>query len=307
MFDNLINTAGRAIERAIEDAIIEAANEVMHGAAGEEKSGRRRNGCIRAWLQDFRQRPGGVHLVIGKQRSGKTALCYFLAQKTGKKPIYAITAAKEVLPGVEVIYTIDAIPERGVCVVDDASLFFDSLRSKGDGDSYKALRDAVIVSEKQDICFLINVHDSSLLNKAAFSQCKSIIFKEPNLMSLETERPAIGRITQHVQQGFNRIPKPNRPNYFFLFSSDCKGWGKAPLPAGWSQKISTSCRIVDAEFHEVKNDEKEAADNPEPETREKQHMKRRRENTKEDGDSFEEFKRREKSDTKDNQGNSSSR
>lgn len=230
--------------------------------------------------------------MIGKQRSGKTALCYFLAQKTGRKPVYAMTAATDVLMGVEIICDIDAIPAGGVCVIDDASLFFDSLRVKGDNNSYKGLRDAVIVSEKQDICFLINVHDSSLLNKAAFSQCKSIIFKEPNLMSLETERPAISKIIQHVQEGFNKISKSQRPNYFFLYSSDCRGWGKAPLPSGWSQKISTSCRITDAEFHDVKEKD------PEESFEEKQHRKRRIEEKKEDEESFEEFKRHEKREEK---------
>ncbi len=293
MFDKLINAAVRAIERAAEDAILEAAHYVMHGE-GEESRGRK--GCIRAWLRDFREHPGGVHLVIGKQRSGKTALCYFLAQKTGRKPIYAMTAATEVPIGVEVICDIDSIPGGGVCVIDDASLFFDSLRVKGDNNSYKGLRDAVIVSEKQDICFLINVHDSSLLNKAAFSQCKSIIFKEPNLMSLETERPAISKIMQHVAQGFNKISKSQRPNYFFLYSSDCRGWGKAPLPSGWSQKISTSCRVTDAEFHDVKDEES---------CEEKPSRKQRKQ--EDEAESFEEFKRREKGNTKGNQNNSSHR
>jgi hypothetical protein len=71
----------------------------------EEEAGsrmhRNNNGCPKKWFQRFRKDPGGIHLVIGKQRGGKTALCFFLAQATGREPIYAITAATEVLPGVE--------------------------------------------------------------------------------------------------------------------------------------------------------------------------------------------------------------
>lgn len=282
MFDKLINAAGRVIEGAVEDAILEAAHEVMHGSG--EGRGRRRKGCISAWLREYREHPGGLHLVIGRQRSGKTALCYYLAQQTGK-PIYAMTAASEVPPEVRVIYNIDVLPPGSICVVDDASLFFNSMRR--DGDAYMALRDAAIVSEKQDISFLINVHDSSLLNKTAMSQCKSIFFKEPNLMSTETERPGIRRMIEQVQQGFNKIPKTIRNSYFFLYSSDCKGWGKAPLPAGWSQKVSTSLAFVrDAEFEEI--DEVKGKE---------------KENQPMDGDTFEEFKRKhenEKGNTKDN-------
>lgn len=296
VFDRLISAVGRGIERAVEDAILDAVNGIDIG--DREK---RRKGCIRAWLGEFREHPGGVHLVIGKQRSGKTALCYFLAQKTGRKPIYAITAAREVPLGVEVTYDIDRVPPGSVCVVDDASLFFNSMRTKKTDDNYQLIRDLLIFSEKQDLCVLFNAHDTSLLNKTAFSQAKAIFFKEPNLMALDTERPGVRRILQHVQQGFNRIKKGQRESYFFLFSSDCKGWGKAPLPAGWSQKISTSCRITDAEFHDVEEED------PEESFEEKQHGKRRREEKKEGEESFEEFKRREKGDTKDNQDNSSSR
>jgi len=291
---SLLSVIGRGIGHATEKIVLDLIRNIGAGEEGDEK---RRKGCIRAWLNDFREHPGGVHLVIGKQRSGKTALCYFLAQKTGRKPIYAMTAATEVPIGVEVIFDIDSIPGGGVCVIDDASLFFDSLRVKGDNNSYKGLRDAVIVSEKQDICFLINVHDSSLLNKAAFSQCKSIIFKEPNLMSLETERPAISKIMQHVQEGFNKISKSQRPNYFFLYSSDCRGWGKAPLPSGWSQKISTSCRTIDAEFTEIDKKEESFGEKPPRKQRKKE----------DEAESFEEFKRHEKGYTKDNQNNRSSR
>lgn len=99
----------------------------------EEEAGsrmhRNNNGCPKKWFQRFRKDPGGIHLVIGKQRGGKTALCFFLAQATGREPIYAITAASEVLPDIEVIEDIMHVPKGGVCVVDDAQLFFNSMRT----------------------------------------------------------------------------------------------------------------------------------------------------------------------------------
>lgn len=314
VLDRLISAVGRGIERAVEDAILDAFNGIDTGE-------KRRKGCIRAWLNEFREHPGGVHLVIGKQRSGKTALCYFLAQKTGRKPIYAMTAAREVLPGVEVIYDIDVVPPGSVLVVDDASLFFNSMRTKKTDDNYQLLRDLLIFAEKQDLCVLFNAHDTSLLNKTAFSQAKAIIFKEPNLMALDTERPGIRKIMEHVQQGFNRIKKGQREEYFFLYSSDCRGWGKNPLPSGWSQKVSISCRIMDAEFRDIKEGEeregdiaksKEFMEFQEQKKEMKETSKREKElkefeewrKNRESGESFEEFKRNhEKGSSKDNQDN----
>lgn len=45
---------------------------------------RNNSGCSKKWFQRFKRDPGGIHLVIGKQRGGKTALCFFLAQATGR-------------------------------------------------------------------------------------------------------------------------------------------------------------------------------------------------------------------------------
>ena len=84
-------------------------------------------------VQRFRRDPSGTHLVIGKQRGGKSVLCFFLAQTTRMRPIYAITAAVEVLP--EVVEDILQVPRGDVCVIDDVQLFFNSMRT-GD-DSYR--------------------------------------------------------------------------------------------------------------------------------------------------------------------------
>jgi hypothetical protein len=72
-------------------------------------------GCSRKWFQRFRRDPSGIHPVIGKQRGGKSALCFFLAQATRRRSIYAITAADEVLPGVEVIDDILQVPRGCTC------------------------------------------------------------------------------------------------------------------------------------------------------------------------------------------------
>lgn len=126
-------------------------------------------------FQRFKRDPGGIHLVIGKQRGGKTALCFFLAQATGRKPIYAITVASEVLPEVEVIEDILQVPKGGVYVVDNARLFFNSMRTGG--DDYMKLRNLSSIIEKSDICLIFNAHSTSLLNKTSAESTKTLIFQ----------------------------------------------------------------------------------------------------------------------------------
>ncbi|MCL7476088.1 MAG: hypothetical protein M8352_08620 [ANME-2 cluster archaeon] len=120
-------------------------------------------GCSKKWFQRFRRDPSGIHLVIGKQRGGKSAMCFFLALATFRRPIYAITAADEVIPEVEVVEDIRQVPRGGVCVFDDAQLFFNSMRT-GD-DDYMKLRNLANIIEKSNICLIFNAHSTTLLNK----------------------------------------------------------------------------------------------------------------------------------------------
>lgn len=217
--------------------------------------------CLKYWLKNFKNNPAGVHLVIGKQRSGKTALCYVLAQLTGRQPIYIITTASELLSGTNPIGTIDQVPKSAVCIIDDASYFFASQKKSGD-TNFDILRELIIFAEKMDICFIFNTHDSTLLNKHVLGQCKSLIFKQPNLFGIETERKMVKVLLENIQKRFEQIPVPQRQHWFFLYSSDCKAWGKNALPQGWNNQVSTSIgNITDAEYKVIEDDKKDTKPN----------------------------------------------
>ncbi len=204
--------------------------------------------CLKAWMRSFKQNPAGAHLILGTQRSGKTALCYTLAQITGRQPIHIITTASKFLQSTKPVSTIDEVPKGAVCIVDDASYFYASQKRTGD-TNYDALRELIIFSEKEDICFLFNTHDTTLLNKQVLGQCKSMFFKQPNLFGIETERKTIRTLLENISKRFNQIPVPQREHWFYLYSGDCKAWGKNALPQGWSQQVSTSLgNITNAEY-----------------------------------------------------------
>ncbi len=216
--------------------------------------------CLKKWIRNFRSSPAGVHIIIGKQRSGKTALCYTLAQLTGRIPIYIITTASKFLSGAKPISTIDEVPRNSVCIVDDASYFYSSMKKAGDSN-YDALRELIIFAEKQNICFLFNTHDTTLLNKHVLGQCKSIFFKQPNLFGVETERKMIKVLLDNIQKQFNQIPVPQREKWFYLYSSDCKAWGKNSLPKDWSNQVSTSLGdVTDAKYEVIEDNDNKKPD-----------------------------------------------
>ena len=78
------------------------------------------------------------------------------------------------------------VPKSGVCVVDDAQLFFNSMRTGG--DDYMKLRNLSNIIEKSDICLILNAHSTTLLNKTPTESTKTLIFKELGFFGAETER-----------------------------------------------------------------------------------------------------------------------
>ncbi len=245
-----------------------------------------RRTCPKNWLKRFFKDPSGIHLVVGRQRAGKTALCFWLAQVTGRKPVYAITLSPDVLEGVKVIDDIMEVPDNGVVVIDDAQTFFDSIRQED--DDYMKLRHLSNIIEKRGICVLFNVHSTTLLNKTPVESTKTLIFKELNYFGAEAERGFVQKYAFIAEAMIKEIPITHRKEYtvFFDLPYDCFGIAKTPLPKGWNQKISTSCHhtVIDAEYNVINEDEPNSHKKPKPEPESNEPKKSRRGREQEDGD-----------------------
>jgi hypothetical protein len=74
-----------------------------------------------------------------------------------------------------VIEDILQVTKGGVCVVDNAQLFFNSMRTGG--DDYMKLRNLSSIIEKSDICLIFNAHSTTLLNKTPAESTKTLIFQ----------------------------------------------------------------------------------------------------------------------------------
>jgi len=168
-------------------------------------------------------------------------MIYRLNDHTGRLAVMASEEQEDIMH----------VPKGGVCVVDDAQLFFNSMRT--DGDDYMKLRNLSNVIEKSDICLILNAHSTTLLNKTPTESMKTLIFKELGFFGAETERGYVKPYAEIADAFFQWIPVPKRVKYTVLFDLPykCFGVAKTPLPKGWSKKVSTSCKIIDADFNEL--------------------------------------------------------
>jgi energy-coupling factor transporter ATP-binding protein EcfA2 len=213
------------------------------------------------FLEQLFRKPAGVHLIIGKIGSGKTALSLRLAEVfrdyTGNSvyvmnmPTYPDWVDDEVaeLKGVKFgsrvdvnFVTLDGRVLDGnnsILIIDDASTLFDSW-SRGEQNRY--LKYLMFIARHKNCAVIVNSQESASINKYIEGQARSIWIKEPSIMFEETERKLIAKLVREAKEYFDRVPAELRNQYAYVVTPDGKAFMKITLPRGWSEDISTNKR-----------------------------------------------------------------
>ena len=215
------------------------------------------------FLENIFTNPAGVHLIIGKIGSGKTALSLRLAEVfydyTGN-PIYVmnmpsypewVSGEVSELKGVKTGSRVDVhfiTPEgqtlegnNSILIIDDASTLFDSW-SRGEQNRY--LKYLMFISRHKNCAVIVNSQESASINKYIEGQAKSIWIKEPSLMFEETERKRLAKLISEAKMYFDRIPSELRNRYAYVVTHDGRALIKIRLPSGWSEEISRNKGLI---------------------------------------------------------------
>lgn len=207
------------------------------------------------FLSTWKKEPWGINLVVGKSGGGKTALCVRLSEFLNR-PTYAVNMLK--VPGWitpiaklhieedDVNYNCyfvfpngSSVPaDKGsTVIIDDAGNILES--NKMYTDANETIKKLAFIARHLDICFLINVQDSSSLNKQVTGQTRALFFKEPALFQMGTERDFISKIIEEkVKPFFDSLRKEERKLYTYVVHQDFRGVIKTGLAKGWNQSIS---------------------------------------------------------------------
>jgi|Deesub1362B_J571_1020462.scaffolds.fasta_scaffold02383_2 hypothetical protein len=219
------------------------------------------------FLEDIFRYPEGVHLVVGKIGSGKTALSLRLAEifrdYTGKHvyvmnmPVYpewtddVITELKSTKTGGKVdIFFVNEMGETlsgrdSILLVDDASTMYDSWTR---GEQNRWLRYLMFLARHKGCALILNSQDSASLNRHVEGQAKSIWIKEPSFMFEETERTRLAKLMKDAQAHYINLPKEERKCYVYAVTADGKVFMRVQLPTGWHEGISRNKGRGDFEF-----------------------------------------------------------
>jgi len=209
------------------------------------------------FLEPIFSNPAGVHLIIGKIGSGKTALSLRLAEifrdRTGN-PVYVMNMPRypswiegEIanLRGIEFNGKVDVVFElttggeisgnNTILIIDDASTLFDSWKRD---ERNRTLKYLMFIARHKDCAVIINSQEASSINKYIAGQAKSIWLKEPSILTEEVERRIVAKLAEEARDRFSIIPPEERSKYAYVATADGKALVKVSLPHGWDDSIS---------------------------------------------------------------------
>jgi len=170
----------------------------------------------------------GVVTIIGARNTGKTVAAIAAAEErqrhTRGGPIYFVNYPAQMAP--EHITAVPAAaleallaqaPIGATIIVDDASLLVNSKRAMtGRSIAFENLINTVA---HRGLLLITTVQETSDLNKAAL-RADMYLLKPPERMFLETERPRMRLIMEHVLQQFRQIPEEDWVRHIYAWVSE---------------------------------------------------------------------------------------
>ena len=99
-------------------------------------------------------------------------------------------------------------------------------------DNIIKLRSRLLMTCRQKNCSLLfAAQHSKDVEYSITRQLNTVVFKEPSLQQVSSERPGIREKAKQAVQVFNEIPKADRVQSALIFDNDFQGLVKSTLPS----------------------------------------------------------------------------
>ena len=175
-------------------------------------------------------------LVLGKRRSGKSALCNWLLYLLSKKynlEAFIVGMPKEkrsLLPDfITPLDSLDNLPENSIIFIDEASLKF---YAKAYNTSEAKIMDHIVsLSGQRNQIILFATHTSRKFQASLLLDMDVLIFKEPSILHTRLERHEIKDLTHSAYKKFLGTPEKARKRYSYVFTADNEYYLENPLPS----------------------------------------------------------------------------
>lgn len=176
-----------------------------------------------------------IVIILGKRGSGKTSLAFRILENVNAmtdRKCYALNFPKNLPDWITHISTFEEAHNNSVVFVDESTLNIPAQQGK---KKIKYLLSLMAIARHKDVSLVFVNQHSSTMDLNVIRQADILVLKQPSLMQKETERPAIKKLLDKVDNKFN-MECPEK--HFFVISDDFEGMMQFEMPSFWSTQIS---------------------------------------------------------------------
>jgi hypothetical protein len=191
----------------------------------------------------------GVIVILGSRGSGKSALAYEIMAKfhTAKHlggallmPHPMAKAKRKLLPNwVKTVSTIQQLPQKCVCVIDEAAQVAHARRTQS--AEAVSLDNLISISRHRKQLIIVVVHHSRKLDLNIIHDSDQVIWKEPTEAHALFERDEIQLFTRKALEFFAGLTTP-RQRWSYCYCMDFHHLRftifRNALPPWWSEELS---------------------------------------------------------------------
>jgi len=183
-----------------------------------------------------------IVLLLGARGSGKTALGFRLLEifryRLTPYVIGLPPQCAHLLPGwIGIVESLEDVPSGSISLVDEAYLS-NHARDWAKGESRDLCR-LLNLSRQQDKTVIFISQQGRQISLDIASSANAFVFKNPGVLQVEFERPALRRIVSETKLAFEtKSGDPKRWSYVHSPDAGFNGMLENNPPTFWSQKLS---------------------------------------------------------------------
>jgi len=178
-----------------------------------------------------------VVLIIGKRRSGKTALALRMIENKIEKTklrAYSIRFPESLPSPIENLTSIESAKPDTINFVDEIGILYPAKRHM----NQLSLGEVLYLAGQKNITLIATTQYAISADLNILRNIDILIIKEPSLMQIATERPILGKFLRNAKECFDMFPELERRKFGYVMSDHFKGMIEFELPSFWSNDIS---------------------------------------------------------------------
>lgn len=176
-----------------------------------------------------------IVIILGKRGSGKTSLAFRILENVNamtERKCYALNFPKTLPEWITHISTFEEAENNSVVFVDESTLNIPAAQGR---KKIAYLLGLMAIARHKDVSLIFVNQHSSTMDLNVIRQADILVLKQPSLMQKETERPAVRKLLDKVN---NRFKMECPEKHFFVIADDFEGMMVFEMPSFWSNEIS---------------------------------------------------------------------